>query len=148
MFEINSFLWLDWLKLITVILLIKNGVPYSVQSQDTDWFEFLLRKGTYLFSKMSKQSLLPIHSAIKTEGKWIKWPGREANLHVVTGAETDVAIPPLTLYVFMDHTGRCSPLILNSKFKIANIRVNCIHAKQIIPEVNAGSGENYCVRRS
>ena len=66
----------------------------------------------------------------------------------MTRAETNGAIPPLTLYVIMDHTGRCSPLILNSKIKIANIRLNYIHAKQDLPEANAGSGENYSVRSS
>jgi hypothetical protein len=44
----------------------------------------------------------------------------------VTRAETIGAIPPLTLYVVIDHTRRCSPLIFNSKDKIDNIRLNCV----------------------
>jgi hypothetical protein len=119
-------LWLDWLKLIIVILLIMNGVPYSVRNQDTDWFESLWRKGFFLFSIMSKQSLLTSHSTTQPKGKWMKWPGREADLHLVTRAETIGAKPPLTLHVAMDHTGKCSPLIFNSTNNIDNIRLNCI----------------------
>lgn len=103
-----------------------NRVPCSVQNQDTDWFESLWRKGVFLFSTMPKESLQPSHSTIQTEGKLMKGPGREANLHLVKRAETIGAIPPLTMYVVMDHTGRCSPFIFNSKNKIYNIRLNCI----------------------
>ena len=66
------------------------------------------------------------HSTYQAEGKGTKWLGRGANLHLVTRAGTSGAIPPLTLHVVMEYTGRCSPLIFNSKNKIDNIRLNCI----------------------
>jgi hypothetical protein len=53
------------------MLLIMNGVSYFVQKQDTDLLESLWSKGVLLFSIMPKQSVLPIHSTIQTEEKWM-----------------------------------------------------------------------------